>query len=65
MDFFIRRFNKSLSVNFWSPVIESLSHQGTVVIVLATGFEVHGFKPVRGRWILSERKNPEYDFLRK
>ena len=24
---------------------------GPVVIILATGSEVHGFKPVRGRWI--------------
>ena len=38
---------------------------GPVVIILATGSEVHGFKPERGRWILSERKNPEYNFLRK
>ena len=34
-----------------------------VVIILATGSEVRGFKP--GRGIFSERKNPEYDFLRK
>ena len=38
---------------------------GSVVIIFATGFEVRGFKPGRGRWIFSERKNPEYDFLRK
>ena len=31
---------------------------GPVVIILATGTEVRGFKPGRG-------KNPEYDFLRK
>ena len=36
-----------------------------VVIILATGSEVRDFKPGRGRWIFSERKNPEYDFLRK
>ena len=36
-----------------------------VIIILATGSEVRGFKPGRGRWIFSERKNPEYDFLRK
>ena len=35
-----------------------------VVIILATGSEVRGFKPGRGRCIFSERKNPEYDFLR-
>ena len=38
---------------------------GPVVIILATGSEVHGFKPGRGRWIFSAHKNPEYDFLRK
>ena len=38
---------------------------GPVVIILATESEVRGFKPGRGRWILSERKIPEYDFLRK
>ena len=39
---------------------------GPVVIILATGSDVRGFKPGRGRWIFfSERKNPEYDFLRK
>ena len=38
---------------------------GPVVIILATGSEVRGFKPGRGRLIFSERKNPEYDFLRK
>ena len=36
---------------------------GTVVIIFATGSEVRGFKPGRGRWFFSERKNPE--FLRK
>ena len=38
---------------------------GPVVIILATGAEVRGFKPGRGRWIFSERKNPKYDILRK
>ena len=37
----------------------------SVVIILATGSEVRMFKPGRGRWIFSERKNPEYHFLRK
>ena len=36
-----------------------------MVIILASGSEVRGFDPGRGRWIFSERKNPEYDFLRK
>ena len=38
---------------------------GPVVIILATGSEVRGFKPGRSRWIFSELKSPEYDFLRK
>ena len=36
-----------------------------VVVILATGSEVRGFKLGRDRWIFSARKNPEYDFLRK
>ena len=36
-----------------------------VVVILAIGSEVRGFKPGRCRWIFSERKNPEYDFLWK
>ena len=38
---------------------------GPVVIILPSGSEVRGFDPGRGLWIFSERKNPEYDFLRK
>ena len=38
---------------------------GPVVIILGSVSEVHGFEPARGRWIFSERKNPEYDLLRK
>ena len=38
---------------------------GPVVIILASGSDVRGFYPGRGRWIFSERKNLEYDFLRK
>ena len=38
---------------------------GPVVIILATGPEVRGFKPGRRPWIFSQRTNPEYDFLRK
>ena len=34
-------------------------------IKISSGSEVRGFKPGRGRWIFSERKNPEYDFVRK
>ena len=36
-----------------------------MVIILSIESEVRGFKPDRGRWIFSQRKNPEYDFLRK
>ena len=42
----------------------SVDPGGPVVIILASGSEVRGFDPGRGRWIFSERKNPEYDFLR-
>ena len=45
--------------------IKKVDPGGPVVIILASGTEVHGFHPGRCRWILSERKNPEYDFLRK
>ena len=38
---------------------------GPVVIILAPGSEVRRFKPGRGRWIFSERKNPVSDFLQK
>ena len=31
---------------------------GAVVITLATGSEVRGLKPGRGRWIFSDRKSP-------
>ena len=44
---------------------DRVDHGGLVVIILVTGSEVRGFKSGRGRWIFSERKNPEYDFLRK
>ena len=37
----------------------------SVVIILASGSEVREFDPGRDRWIFSERKIPEYDFLRK
>ena len=36
-----------------------------VVIILASGSEVRGFEPGRGPWTFSERKNSEYNFLRK
>ena len=40
-------------------------HSGLGVIIIASGSEVRGFDPNRGRWIFSERKNPEYDVFRK
>ena len=51
---------KSFGTNGFSVI-----HLMAVVIVLATGPEVRGFKHGRDRWIFSELKNPEYDFLRK
>ena len=47
---------------FPSPLmsLESKNEQA-----LASESEVRVFDPGRGRWIFSERKNPEYDFLRK
>ena len=50
-----------------SPIIpcQNVDPGGPVVIILATGSEVRGFKPGRGQWIFLERKNPGYDFLRK
>ena len=51
---------------FWEFIFHRACHPGgPVVIILASGSEVCGFAPGRGRWIFSERKNPEYDFLRK
>ena len=38
---------------------------GPVVIILTFESEVRGFDLGRGRWIILERKNLEYDFLRK
>ena len=49
-----------------SPIISHVVDPGgPVVIILDSGSEIRGFDPSRGRWIFSERKNPEYDFLRK
>ena len=46
-------------------LISRVDPGGPVVIILASGSEVHGFDRGRGRWISSERKNPEFDFLQK
>ena len=52
----------------WPTVVDgdtAVDPGGPVVITLAVGSEVRGFKPGWGRWIFSECKNPEYDFLWK
>ena len=49
----------------WQSKRSPIDLGGPVVIILTFGFEVRGFDPGRGQWIFSERKNPEYDFLRK
>jgi hypothetical protein len=38
---------------------------GLVVIALATGPKVSGFKPGRSRWIFKSEKIQQLDFLRK
>ena len=38
---------------------------GLGVIIFATGSKIRRFDPGRGQWIFSERKNLEYEFLRK
>ena len=60
MGFRARKHQRSLA-----PVMNMVDLGGPMVIILASGSEVRGFDPGRGRWIFSERKNPEYDFLRK
>ena len=52
-------------VKYMHDGVPSCRPGGPVVIILATGTKVRGFKPGRSRWIFSEGKNPEYDFLRK
>ena len=54
-----------MSLFFILPQRKTVDSAGPVVTILVTGSEVRGFKPGRGRWIFSERKNPEYEFLRK
>ena len=56
-----------LRLQHWKPCLSSVlvDHGGPVFIILATGSEVSGFSPGRGRWIFSESKNAEYDLLRK
>ena len=45
--------------------ISGVDPGGLGVIIFASGSEVRGFDPGRVRRTSSERKNPEYDFLRK
>ena len=47
------------------PLLSRVNPSGPVVIIHATVSEVCRFKPGQGRWIFSECRNPEYDFLRK
>ena len=61
---FVCLFRHYLRTAGWI-LIKLVDPGGPVVIVLASGSEVRGFDPGRGRWIFSERKNPEYDFFRK
>ena len=44
---------------------KAVDPDGQVVIIVASRSVIRGFDPGPGQWILSERKNPEYDFLRK
>ena len=62
-----RRSDIIFARKIYNPDIKTIQVDpgGPVVIILATGSEVRGMKPGRGRWIYSERKNPQYDFLRK
>ena len=45
--------------------VHAVDPDGPVVIILASGSEVRRLDPGQVRWIFLERKNPEYDFLRK
>ena len=59
------RAGSTSDLSFASTSYKPVDPGGSVVIILATGPEVRGFKPSRGRWIFSEHNYPEYDFLRK
>ena len=53
-----RHYSKLINYSMSRPrVVKRLSY--------SPRSEVRQFDPGRGRWIFSERKNPEYDFLRK
>ena len=57
--------NLSVKISETITLIEFVEPGTPVVIILATGSQVRGFKPGRGRLIFLECKNPEYDFLWK
>ena len=48
-----------------SVLIVKVDPGGPVVIIRASGSKVRGLDPGQGSMDFSERKNPEYDFLRK
>ena len=64
-------FNSCLVIVIHMDSLESkrsgdVQHRSyTLLIPLASRSEVRGYDSGRGRWIFSERKNLEYDFLRK
>ena len=63
--FLRKNFFRDIWVKYFIIEEFAVNPGGPVVIILATGSEVHRFKPSRGRWIFSEHKNPEHDFLRR
>ena len=68
MFFSILSYSASKAITSANLIVDINVHVdsgGPVVMTLATGSEVRGLKPGRGRWNFSDRKNPEYDFLRK
>ena len=47
----------------WSVMEDRFTPVNKAMSEILIIFIVRGFKPSRDRWIFSERKNPEYDFL--
>ena len=58
-------YKQNSALHYMHDAVYSVDPSGPVVIILYSGSEVRRFKPRQGWWIFSERKNPEYDFLRK
>ena len=58
---------KNLFETFWTSRSKVLTDSFccSSYIPSCIGSEVRWFDSGRGRWIISDRKNPEYDFLRK